>query len=209
MILALRILSNRRTLIPTVEGPLTWSLALSGGPSKGEPRKSETQVPLPTRSTGATCFDNPTAGGSFFPVSPVTPPALDSRARDLFPFTGSQFAHAVAALWVFPPLAATPRRRRSRPHVSRFPDCRSEPVLILPFRPPLLAGTAGWRHLLRPGGRAPLCFRFAALRFPVPPKKVWPSFALAAKRNLFFGSPRKSGAWPGEQAPPALWCPAR
>ena len=30
-----------------------------------------------------------------------------------------------------------------------------------------------------------------------------------SSHNLFFGSPRKSRAWPGEQAPPALWCPAR
>jgi len=29
------------------------------------------------------------------------------------------------------------------------------------------------------------------------------------RSSHIFGSPiRKSGAWPGEQAPPALWCPA-
>ena len=27
--------------------------------------------------------------------------------------------------------------------------------------------------------------------------------------HILFGSPSKSGAWLGEQAPPALWCPAR
>ncbi len=37
------------------------------------------QAPLPTRSTDATRLDNPTAGGSFFPVPAVTAPALDTR----------------------------------------------------------------------------------------------------------------------------------
>src|SRR5215471_5910015 len=34
----------------------------------------------------------------------------------------------------------------------------------------------------------------------------WPN---VGSSHIFFGSPRKSGAWPGEQAPPALGCPAR
>ena len=58
---------------------------------------------------------------------------------------------------------------------------------------------------------APLLSRHAGPSgFLVPHKKVWPSVAQAAERIFFFlGSPRKSGAWPGEQAPPALRCPAR
>src|SRR6516164_2273293 len=115
----------------------------------------------------------------------------------------------VAAVCVFPPLAATPPRRPSRPQLLRIADCLVEAVLILPFPRPFLAGTAGWRLLLRPGGTALLCF--PATRDP-------PGFRSLPKRlaiicpgrtaNLL-GSPRKSGAWPGEQAPPALWCPAR
>jgi len=99
MILGLRTLSDKTTLIPSVLGPRTWSLAHAGGPSQGEPRKSETQAPLPTRAADATCFDNPTAGRSFFPLSAVSPPTLDAsalfrpRPRHL-PLAGSQFAHA-------------------------------------------------------------------------------------------------------------------
>jgi len=149
MILAVRIRSES----------LTWPLV------DGDPRsRREGQAQLPTRFRDATCLDNPAAGSSFFPVPPVTPPALDTstlrrpRSRPL-PFAGSSFAHAVAAIRLFPPSAAISPRRPSRPRLSRFVDCGVEAVLILPFPPRFLAaGTAGWRHLLRPGGTALLCF---------------------------------------------------
>ena len=42
--------------------------------------RTETQAPLPTRSTDATRFDNRTAGRSFFPVSAVSPSTLDIQS---------------------------------------------------------------------------------------------------------------------------------
>ena len=66
-----------------------------------------------------------------------------------------------------------------------------------PFPPPFLAGTAGWRHLLRPGGTAPLCFpaKRDSPGFRSPQEKIghhllWP------QSESFFGSQKKrSLAW--------------
>src|SRR5262249_28129782 len=82
-------------------------------------------------------------------------------------------------------LSGEPPRRPSRLQLSRFGTCRGAPVPILPFPPPFLAGTAGWRHLLRPDSTALLCF--PATRDPPvsgPSQKDWPSLALAAQRIL-------------------------
>jgi hypothetical protein len=124
------------------------------------------------------------------------------RMRPLPLPAGSTIAYPVAAIRVFPRLAVKPPRRRSQPHLSRFADCHAEAVLILLFPPPFLAGTAGCRYLLRPGGAALLCF--PATRDPPGfrslPRKVWPPSATAAERT-FFRFPRKIEAWPAEQAP--------
>ena len=167
-----------------------------------------------TRSADATRFDDPIATGWLFPVPAVTLLPFDTRTlsrprsrplplRRLAICASARCHSRLSALGVgttVPP---------SRPQVLRLGDCHSDAVPILPFPPPFLAGTAGRRHLLRPGGTALLCF--PATRDP-------PGFRSLPKRlaiicpgrtaNLL-GSPRKSGAWPGEQAPPALWCPAR
>jgi hypothetical protein len=199
MILAIRVRS----------GSLTWSLADAGPWSLRESRKSQTQAQLPRRATEASGFDNPTADSSCFPVPAVTPLAFDasapsrprSRAHPLRPL-----AICASARWpsrlstVGLGTTVTP----SRPQVVRLADCHSGAVPILSFPPPFLAGMAGWRHLLRPGGTALLCF--PAARDPPgsgPSQKDWPSFALAEQR-IFFDPPGKSEAWPGEQAPPAL-----
>src|SRR5215471_10531221 len=88
-------------------------------------------------------------------------PSPDPRSRPL-PFVSSPFAHAVAAIHVFPLLAVKPLRRPSRPQLLRIADCLVDAVLILPFPPPFLAGTAGWRHLAAPWRRrAPLLSQFA------------------------------------------------
>ena len=68
----------------------------------------------------------------------------------------------------------------------------------------LARSPAPWRH------GAPLLSRHTGPSgFPVPPKRSTIICPGCTANNLLLGSPRKSGAWPGEQAPPALRCPAR
>ena len=151
---------------------------------------------------------------SLFPVRAVTPwpcrhaPFL-ARGRDRFPWAGWPFARAFAAIRVFSTDGVGTTVPPSRPQVLCLADCHSDAVPILPFPPPFLAGTAGWRHLLRPSGTALLCFpaTWDPPRFRSLPKRL--AITCPGRRANFFGSSRKSGAWPGEQAPPALWCPAR
>ena len=192
---------------------LTWPFADAGLPSRREGRKSQSQPQLPTRSPDATRLDNPTDGASFFPV-PAVSRAYLGHARTYPP--------AIATTSLRPLAIRRCGRRHSRlstvggettvpPSTSA---CASSRVPCgngsdTSFSTAILAGTAGWRHLLRPGGTALLCF--PATRDPPvsgPSQKDWPSLALAAER-IFFGSTRKSGSRPGEQAPPASRCPAR
>jgi hypothetical protein len=135
------------------------------------------------------------------------------RQLQFTPEVGSPFAHAVAAIRVLPHLTARSPRRPSRPQLLPFADSRADPVLILPSPPPFLAGTAGWRHLLRPGGAALLCFPatrdppgfrslskrlanicLAAQRisFSVPLEKA--ELGLGSRHHLLYGAPRESGA---------------
>jgi hypothetical protein len=172
----------------------------------------------PFAETGSLSRREP-AGRSFFHVPSVTPLVLDtsvlSRPRSK--------PHPLRRQAICPP-ARCPSRRSTLGGETTAPPFSTSPLSFRllpcgdgsdsPFSATVLAGTAGWRHLLRPGGATLLCF--PATRDP-------PGFRSLPKRSaitcpgrtannhllLLFGSPRKSGAWPGEQAPPALWCPAR
>jgi len=110
------------SLSPSLSRPLTGPLVESGSCHSVEVGSPPTQAPLPAPPTHATAFGDPTAGRSFLPASAVTVPALDTRAlsdprsRPL-PFVSSPFAHAVAAIHVFPLLAVKPLRRPSRPQL--------------------------------------------------------------------------------------------
>ena len=90
----------------------------------------------------------------------------------------------------------------------RLPFGRGSDV---PFPPPFLAGTAGWRHLLRPGGTALLCFsatrdppgfrslpkRLAVLPWPhcesfsAPPEKA--ELGLGSRHHLLIVPREKAG----------------
>jgi hypothetical protein len=135
-------------------------LALCHGVKVGSLRRSPS---FQHGSTDGTCLDSPTAGGSFFPAPAVAPLSLDtstpSRPRprphrlsqpDICP---SARCHSRLST-----LGVRTTASPTRPQVLRLADCDSGAVPILPFPPPFLAGTAGWRHLLRPGGAALLCF---------------------------------------------------
>ena len=185
------------------------------GPCHGvKGRKPQTQALLPAWSTDANAFGNPTTGRSFFPAAAVSAHTSDirslswSRSRPVPLPRLAICASARCHSRLFTSGVGT-ARPPTRPQVLRLAHCHSGAVPILPFPPPFLAGTAGRRYLLRPGGTALLCF--PATRDPPvsgPSQKDWPSLALAAER-IFFGSTRKSGSRPGEQAPPASRCPAR
>jgi hypothetical protein len=152
--------------IPPVSRPLTWPVVEPGAVSQCEPRKSQTQAPLPTRPTDASGFDNPTAGGSFIPVPAVTPLALDTsalsrqRARShplrrpvICPSARCHSRHStLGAETIAPPFSTSPLSFRPLP----CGDCSDTP-----FSAAVLAGTAGWQHLLSPGGTALLCFPVA------------------------------------------------
>ena len=144
-----------------------------------------------------TVLDNRTAGRSFLPASAVSAPAFDtgalSRPRWRLLPPPALFAHVRTAIQVFPLLVSKLPPCCSRSDLSRFAGCRPEEVLILPFLLPFLAGTPGWRHLLRPGGTALLCF--PATRdpsgFPVPPKKL-DVICHGRRANLFSVPPEKA-----------------
>jgi hypothetical protein len=188
------------TLIPSTSRPLTWPLAEAGVLSQCEPRKFQRQAPLPTRPTDASGSDNPAAGSSFFSAPPVTPPtqtpflAHDRRPDPLRRPVICPSARRPSSCSTLGGETIAPP---SRPHLCRFAYCRAETVPILPFPPRFLAGTAGWRHLLRPGGTALLCF--PASRDPPgfrSPQKDWPPFALAVQRISFrFPQKKRSLAW--------------
>ena len=174
-----------------------WPLAETGPFSSSKPRESRAHASLPTRSTDSTPLDNPAAAGSFFSLPPVTLPRLVARPfscspsrplspRRSLPVTCARSHSRLSTLGgetTVPP---------SRPQLVNLADCLVEAVPILPFPPPFLTGTAGWRHLLRPGGAALLCF--PATRDPpgfrsLP--KDWPALALATQR-IFSAAPEKA-----------------
>ena len=166
---------------------------------------------------GCDSLRQPACGSSFFRVVTVTAPALDTSTlsrcyRDHIPFAGLSLAHSVGRHSRLPtvdgqttapafldPCLTLRRSPCGAGSDTSFSAAVSRGHGRLPTSP------APWRH------GAPLLSRHAGPSgFLVPHKKVWPSVAQAAERIFFFlGSPRKSGAWPGEQAPPALRCPAR
>jgi hypothetical protein len=189
------------SLIPSVSWPLTWPLAETGALSRPEGRKSQTQAPLPTHSTDATRLDNPTAGGSFFPVPAVTAPALDrpslSRPRSR-PIPLRRPAICTSACChlrlstlggenTAPPFSTSASAHRRLPCGGGYDTSFSAAVL---------SGTAGRQHLLRPGGTALLCLRFAALRvFRSLPKKL-AIICPGRTANLFrFPQKKRSLAW--------------
>src|SRR5262249_36762801 len=150
-------------LIPSVSRPLRWPLAETGSVTAmtSEVSQSRPRFQRGPRMRLSSTIRPPVT--LYLPASAVTAPASDTRALSCprsrpLPFGGSLSAHAVAAIHVFPLLALKPPRSHSRPHLSHFADCRAESGSDNPFPPPFLAGTAGWRHLLRPGGAALLCF---------------------------------------------------
>src|SRR5262249_33931019 len=102
-------------------------------------------------------------GGSLFPLPAVTPPTLDTRtlsrtrSRPL-PLRRLAICSCARCHSRLSTLGLRTTNPPSRPRVLRLADCHSDAVPILPFPPTLLAGTACWRHLLRPGGTALLCF---------------------------------------------------
>ena len=65
-----------------------------------------------------------------------------------------------------------------------------------PFSAAVLAGTAGWRQLRRPGGTALLCFpaTWDPPGFRCLPKRL--AIICPGRTANLLGSPRKSGAWP-------------
>jgi hypothetical protein len=123
--------------------------AVSGGSALCRPRMrlaSTTRLPgllFPCGHVTATVLDTSTLSRPRSRQHPLRRPVICPSAR----------CHSAV-----PHSAVRPRCRPSRPHFCRSAYCRAETVLILPFPLPFLAGTAGWRHLLRPGGTAPLCF---------------------------------------------------
>ena len=171
--------------------PLTWLLVEAGALSHGEPRKSQTQGPLPTRPTDACGFDNPTAGGSFFSTSAVTPlTQTPFLTRDRRPDLLRQPVICPSARCPSP--CSTLGGETTAPPFSTSPSSfRLLPCgdgSDTPFSAAVLAGTAGWRHLLTAPWRrgAPLLSRHAGPSgFPVPPKKIGHHFALAAQRIFF------------------------
>ena len=196
--------------------PLTWLLVEAGALSHGEPRKSQTQASLPTRSADGTPLDNLIATGWLFSVPVVTLLPLDTRTlsrprsrplplRRLTICASARCHSRLSALGVgttVPP---------SRPQVLRLGECHSDAVPILPFPPPFLAGTAGRRYLLRPGGTALLCFpatrdppgfrslpkRLAVLPWPhcesfsAPPEKA--ELGLGSRHHLPYSAREKAG----------------
>jgi len=104
-------------LIPSVFRPLTWPLAETGPCHRVEVGGRRIQAPLPARSTDTTAFDNPTTGCSF--LSALSAPGATALGHMCsFPPTIAPaslrrplFAHAVAAIHVFPLLAVKPPRR--------------------------------------------------------------------------------------------------
>ena len=174
------------------------------------------QPQLPTRSTDATRLDNPTAGGSFFPAPAVTPLALDTSALSrprVRPHRLRQpaLAHPPAAICGVP-LAGETTAPPFSTSASSFRLLPCGDSSDTPFST-VLAGTAGWRHLLRPGGAALLCF--PATRDPsgfrsfpkrlaiiclgrtanllsVPPEKA--ELGLGSTHHLLYSAPRESGA---------------
>ena len=194
---------------------LVWPLAETGSLLRLEPRKSRTHAQLPTRCTDATCLDSPTAGRSFFPGPAATPLALDTsilprpRVRP-HRLRQAAFAYPPAAICSVPHLGGETTAPPFSTSASSFRRLPRGDGSDASFSAPFLAGTAGWRHLLRPGGTALLCFPATRdpFGFPVPPQKTGRHLPRPQSES-FFGSPGKSGAWPGEQAPPASRCPAR
>ena len=174
--------------------------------------RTETQAPLPTRSTDATRFDNRTAGRSFFPVSAVSPSTLDTsalscprhgratpRPRSDATLYGSRSRRlrlsTLGGDTAAPPFSTSASAYRRLPCGSSSDTPFSAAVSRGHGR--LATSPAPWRH------GAPLLSRHAGPSgFPVPPKKI--GHHLPGRTANLLGSPRKSGAWPGEQAPPAL-----
>ena len=175
---------------------LVWPLADGGHLLRREPRKSQTEAPLPTGSRDATRVGNPTAGSSFLPVPAVTPRTLTQasslgRDRDHIPFSGRPFAHLPPAIRGVPHLVAKPPRRLLGLRFRVSPIAIRTPFRCFLFRRRFSRARqvpAPWR----PG--APLLSRHAGpTGFPSLPRRLAITCA-GRKVNLLFRSPRKSGA---------------
>jgi hypothetical protein len=175
-------------LIPSVSTPLTWPLVEPGALSHGERRKSQTQAPLPTRSTDGTLPDDRAAGRSFFPLPAVTALGLDTSTLSRpwsRPLPLRRFTICASARWYSPLYNPWRWNHHACGLTSGFASRR------LPFghgsdtafSAAVLAGTAGWRHLLRPGGTALLSF--PATRDP-------PGFRSLPKRLAIIGPGRRA-----------------
>jgi len=185
MILAVRIRSKSR-----MWGP-------SRTPLRSEPRNSQAHPPLSTRSAEWTRLDDLTPAG--FSPCPANPASL--RRTPLFTLTvptTPPFAACYRSLTLrcssrLSTIGGETTVPPSRPQLVHLADCRMQAVPILPFPPPFLAGTAGWRGLLRPGGTALLCF--PGMRDPPGfrslPKRL--AITCLASQRIFFSaaSPQK------------------
>jgi hypothetical protein len=140
-----------------------------------------------------------TAGGSFFPVATVTPPALDTPARSRrrtrpLAFTGSPIAYPVAASRAFPHLEVKPPRRRSEPQLLRFADFRAEAVLTLLFRRRFSRARQAGDISCALAARRPSAFPpRGTLRVSGPPKSFASIYSnRRADLLFFFGSPGRA-----------------